>query len=60
MPMFDFMCTDCGHVFEKITGSDVSKLECPKCGASAQKQVSVPAKAQFKGTGFYETDFKGK
>lgn len=55
-------CACCGmetHAFERITKTSAD-TECPHCGAAAEKQVSVPAKAQFKGTGFYETDFKGK
>lgn len=59
MPMYDFICTECGCQFERIvkTGAD---QECPHCGAAAQKQISAPAKPVFKGSGFYETDFKNK
>lgn len=60
MPIYDFRCPDCGHVFEKIVASSASKAECSKCGALSNKQVSAPAAPQFKGTGFYATDFKGK
>lgn len=57
MPMFDFICTECGHEFERIVKID-AKTECPQCGAAAEKQISAPAKPKFKGSGFYETDFK--
>lgn len=60
MPLFDFICTDCGHNFERITKASIANVECPQCGAGAHKQVSAPAKPVFKGTGFYETDFKSK
>lgn len=60
MPIFDFICTDCGHQFEKLVRGAEAKQECPKCGASANKQVSAPARPQFKGGGFYETDFKNQ
>lgn len=62
MPIFDFRCTDsaCGHEFEKLVASSNAKVECPQCGSSTEKQISAPAAPQFKGTGFYATDFKGK
>lgn len=60
MPIFDFLCTECGHQFEKLVPGGTAKLECPECGAMSNKQVSAPAAPQFKGTGFYATDFKNK
>ena len=60
MPMFDFLCTECGYQFEKIVPSATADLECAHCGAVAERQVSIPAKAKFNGSGFYETDFKNK
>lgn len=59
MPLFDFRCPE-GHEFEKLIASGAAKVECPKCGAIAEKLLSAPAAPQFKGTGFYATDFKGK
>lgn len=59
MPIFDYLCSECGHEFERIAKSD-AKVECPQCGAGSNKQVSAPSKPQFKGSGFYETDFKNK
>jgi len=59
MPLFDFHCKECGHEFERIAKSD-AKVECPKCGAGADKKMSAPARPKFNGSGFYETDFKNK
>jgi putative FmdB family regulatory protein len=50
----------CGHRFEKIEGFDASATKkCPKCGAKAERQLSAPA-IQFKGSGWYVTDYAGK
>ena len=60
MPIFDFICSDCGNEFEKIVPAATADLECPQCGAVAEKQIAAPAKPKFNGSGFYETDFKSK
>jgi putative FmdB family regulatory protein len=43
MPMFEYVCPQCGHVFEELTrGQDESPRQCPKCAASnAVKILSV-------------------
>ena len=59
MPTYDYKCPKCGTVFErvqKITSSP--KLPCPKCGATAQRVISGGHGLVFKGSGFYETDYK--
>jgi putative FmdB family regulatory protein len=60
LPLYEYECVKCGHRFEKIEGlsaSDVKK--CPKCGAKAERQLSASA-IQFKGSGWYVTDYAGK
>lgn len=60
MPLYEYKCVKCGHRFEKIehvTASETKK--CPKCGAKARRQPSAPA-IQFKGSGWYVTDYAGK
>jgi putative FmdB family regulatory protein len=50
----------CGHRFEKIesvSASDTKK--CPKCAGKAERLLAAPA-IQFKGTGWYVTDYAGK
>jgi putative FmdB family regulatory protein len=57
MPLYEYECDACGHRFEKIQKfSDPLETTCPKCGGSIHKLVSSPA-IQFKGSGFYITDY---
>jgi predicted nucleic acid-binding Zn ribbon protein len=68
MPIFEFKCPKCGSVLETVQA--VSAPE-PTCNGGAlkggdheevmmQKQLSVPARPIFHGTGFYETDYRRK
>ena len=60
MPLYEYRCRKCGHTFEKIESVNASdKKKCPKCGARAERVHSAPA-IQFKGTGWYATDYGGK
>ena len=38
MPIYEYLCADCGNKFEKLIrrNEDVEKLECPSCGESAE------------------------
>jgi len=57
MPLYEYECDDCGHRFEKIQKfSDPLEHTCPKCGGHVHKLMSSPA-IQFKGSGFYITDY---
>ena len=58
--MYEYRCTKCNHVFERIQKfSDPPQTECPKCGGLVEQVISAPA-IQFKGTGFYITDYAKK
>lgn len=60
MPLYEYQCDACGRRFELIRKfSDPPLEECPSCGGAVQKLVSSPA-FQFKGTGFYITDYGKK
>ena len=61
MPLYEYECDACGHRFEIIQKfSDGAPDACPKCGKGpVQRQQSSPA-FQFKGTGWYVTDYAGK
>ena len=60
MPLYEYQCDQCGHRFERIQKfSDPLVSECPKCGGAVQKLVSSPA-FQFKGSGWYATDYAKK
>lgn len=60
MPLYEYKCVKCGHRFEKIESVSASeRKKCPKCGAKAERVLNAPA-IQFKGTGWYVTDYAGK
>ncbi len=57
MPLYEYQCESCGHRFERIQKfSDPPVDACPKCGSPVRKLISSPA-IQFKGSGFYITDY---
>jgi len=60
MPLYEYECDACGHRFEKIQKfSDPIVDTCPICGGAVRKLMSSPA-IQFKGSGFYITDYGKK
>ena len=60
MPLYEDQCDACGHRFEVIRKFSDSPLEtCPKCGGAVRKLQSAPA-FQFKGSGWYVTDYARK
>ena len=61
MPLYEYECGACGHRFEIIQKfSDGPPDACPSCGKGPlQRLLSSPA-IQFKGTGWYVTDYAGK
>lgn len=60
MPLYEYECTKCHHRFEKIESVDSpATKKCPKCGARAERLLAPPA-IQFKGSGWYVTDYAGK
>ena len=60
MPTYDYRCDDCGHTFDAFqTMSEDPLKDCPKCGAASLKRlIGSGAGIIFKGSGFYETDYK--
>ena len=60
MPLYEYVCDDNGHRFEVIQKFSDPPIEvCPKCGSRVHKAISSPA-FQFKGTGWYVTDYARK
>jgi putative FmdB family regulatory protein len=60
MPLYEYQCDACAHRFEVIQKfSDPAIDVCPKCGGAVKKLLSSPA-IQFKGAGWYITDYARK
>lgn len=60
MPLYEYQCKKCGHRFEKIQKfSDKLVKKCPECGGPVEQTISAPA-VQFKGSGWYVTDYAKK
>jgi len=60
MPIYEYQCTKCKARTEEIQKvNDPPKKKCPKCGGLLNKLISAPA-FQFKGSGFYITDYARK
>ncbi len=60
MPIYEYQCRKCSahvEILQKITDKPLTK--CRKCGGRLEKQWS-PTSFQFKGTGWYVTDYAGK
>lgn len=60
MPTYEYLCENCGHKMEKfqsITANPIKK--CPECGKLKLKRlIGAGAGLIFKGSGFYETDYR--
>ena len=60
MPNYEYLCKKCGHGFEQIRKfSDRQLRTCPECGGVIEQVISAPA-VQFKGSGWYVTDYPKK
>ena len=60
MPLYEYQCEKCGKTVEIIQKfSDPPPSECKKCGGELERLLSAPA-VQFKGTGWYVTDYGRK
>ncbi len=58
MPIYGYRCTNCGHELEVLQSMrDAPLTICDACGGRLQKKL-YPVGVQFKGTGFYSTDYK--
>src|SRR5687768_18182202 len=59
MPIYEYQCSQCKERHEVIQRfSDAPMSHCPSCGGDMKKLPSSPA-IQFKGSGFYKTDYAG-
>lgn len=62
MPTYQYECEACGHLFEALQSMTDKKLKkCPKCAKmTLVRHIGGGSGIIFKGTGFYETDYKTK
>ncbi len=61
MPTYEYECTVCGHVTDVFHSMKAKpRVKCPECGSSTKKRIGAGAGIIFKGSGFYETDYKRK
>jgi putative FmdB family regulatory protein len=60
MPTYDYVCRKCEHRFEQYQSMTEAVLrKCPACGKLAlERLIGAGAGILFKGSGFYETDYK--
>jgi putative FmdB family regulatory protein len=60
LPLYEYACTECGQHIEKIQKfSDSPLTKCEKCGGKLKRLLSSAA-IQFKGSGWYVTDYARK
>ena len=61
MPTYSYECTQCHHVEDKFHPMTATlRVKCEECGARCVRLIGKGAGIIFKGSGFYETDFKEK
>lgn len=61
MPTYSYECGGCGSVFDLFHGiSAEPKVKCESCGKKCRRLMGTGGGFIFKGSGFYETDFKDK
>lgn len=59
MPTYDYKCLSCGYTFEyfqKMTDEPLNT--CPECKGELKRLLGTGLRPIFKGSGFYETDYK--
>jgi putative FmdB family regulatory protein len=58
MPIYGYRCTECGHELEVLQSMSAEPLKvCSECGGALRKLL-YPVGVQFKGSGFYTTDYR--
>jgi putative FmdB family regulatory protein len=59
MPIYEYACESCGHIFDVLQKMNADPLvECPECGEPRLKKLLSAPNFRLKGGGWYETDFK--
>lgn len=60
MPINTYECGKCGDRYELLVDHRKKHVVCNNCGARKLKKLIGAPTAHFKGSGFYETDYKSK
>ncbi len=62
MPTYEYACDHCGHQFEQFQSISARPLrKCPACGRNRlQRLIGAGAGVIFKGSGFYQTDYRSE
>lgn len=61
MPTYEYKCKQCGHKFEVFQSMNAEPIKvCPKCKGEVKRLIGAGAGPIFKGSGFYQTDYKNK
>jgi putative FmdB family regulatory protein len=60
MPLYEFECEGCGKLIEQIQKFKDPAPACPSCNLPTKKKVGGRSVFDFKGTGWYTTDYKRK
>lgn len=59
MPIYEYVCQDCGHELEAIQKvADPQLVDCPACSHASLKKKLTASAFRLSGSGWYETDFK--
>lgn len=59
MPTYEYQCNSCGHHFEEFQSIKAEPIQiCPKCKGSIRRLIGSGAGILFKGSGFYQTDYR--
>jgi putative FmdB family regulatory protein len=61
MPNYDYKCLECGYLFELYQRMTEEPIKiCPKCNGHVKRLIGAGTGPIFKGSGFYQTDYKNK
>ena len=61
MPTYDYKCSECNYTFELFQKMTEEPLKyCPKCKGKVKRLIGMGSGPIFKGSGFYQTDYKNK
>jgi len=61
VPTYEYECRQCGHRFEKFQSMKDQPLQkCEKCGGELRRLIGTGAGILFKGSGFYQTDYRSE